>query len=70
MCDHPLAGLPSSTIEEANPSGLGIQQSPRPDSGNLGKNNSRVLDETPRRTILGYLQLADPQVGALLPYQS
>jgi hypothetical protein len=28
-----LAGPPSPTVEETSPSGLGVQQIPRPDSG-------------------------------------
>jgi hypothetical protein len=54
-----LASPLSPTVEEASPSGLGIQWSPRPDSGVPRKHNSEALGEASRRTIPGHLQLVD-----------
>jgi hypothetical protein len=55
----PLAGPLSRTVEETSPSRLGIQRSPRPNSGVPGKHNSRALSEASTITILGHRQLAD-----------
>jgi hypothetical protein len=53
-----LAGPPSPTAEETSPSGVGVQRIPRPDSGDLGKDNSGAHVETLGRNILGHFQLA------------
>jgi hypothetical protein len=63
-----LAGPPSPPTKETDPSGLGVLWTPRPDSGDKGKYNSRASSEASRRDILRHFQLANQQPGALLPY--
>jgi hypothetical protein len=58
VCGLLLAGPPSPTTEEASSSGLGVPQTPGPNSGNPGKDGSRTSGESSRRNIPRQLLMA------------
>jgi hypothetical protein len=66
---RPLASPQSHSSEKTCSPGLGVQWTPRPDSGNQRQDYPGAFGETPRRNVSRHLQLADWRVGALLPYQ-
>jgi hypothetical protein len=54
-----LAGPLSPTIKEANSSGLGVQWTTRPESGNSREDDFRMSVEAPRRNIPRYFFMAE-----------
>jgi hypothetical protein len=70
MHGRPLVGPPCPTVEETSPSRLGVLRSPRPNSGDPRKYNSRAPSKSPRRDISRHFILADRRTCALLPYRS
>jgi hypothetical protein len=69
VCGRPLSGPVSPTIEETSSSGLGVQWTPRPDSGNPREHDFRTSVEAYRRNVPRYLFMASRRAGAPLPHR-
>jgi hypothetical protein len=65
----PLASPSSPTIEETSSSGLGVQWTPRPDSGNPRADDFKTSIEASRRNVPRDLHMAGWWAGAPLPHR-